>query len=142
MGMTEQRILLVSWDSILLETRILVLRTRFLAEGAATLSEVDVLARREQFHLVVICQTLSDVECILISQKFGYRRSYPHFLFLVNSDQVRPRSLSGRSVEIDGPINLLEECAISLGQLVRAEGGVIELPQTNLRIEERPLRSD
>jgi hypothetical protein len=129
MNKTHSQILVVSWNELLLQTRRLILGTYFEVDGAGKLSEAADRLRTTSFDLVVLCDTLSDSECMQI---FEYARGLSHkpeILLLLAPNQERPREIIGHILPfMFGPMDLLYECADILRVEVRAKQRSCYLP--------------
>jgi hypothetical protein len=134
-GKPHSQILVVSWNELLLQTRRLILGTYFAVEGAGKLSEAVQRLRSTSFELVVLCDTLSDSDCLQIFRFVNGLNHRPKILLLLGPNQKRPEEIIGRTLGFRlGPMDLLRECAEMLGV---DPGGRKE---SKLLVEQDPLR--
>lgn len=112
----HSQILVVSWDLLLLRTRKLILGTYFQVEGAGRLSEAAAWLGRMSWDLVVLCDTLSDSECLRICDFIAGLVHKPELLLLLDPVRNRPESIPGRRMRFPAtPLDLLSTCAAMLG---------------------------
>lgn len=109
-------ILVVSRDRMLLQTRRLILGTYFQVEAAGRLSEAGMLLSQQDFDLIVLCDTLSDAECLRIAEMVRDQKPRPTLLSLMSPGHGRSDAIVGRKLPCGGgPLRLLKECADVLG---------------------------
>lgn len=112
---SHSQILVVSHDPMLLQRHRLILGTYFDVEGAGRLSETAAILSQQSFDLVVLCDTLSQDECLQIAEVEHNRTPQPKVLSLQGPGR-RSSGGVGRSVPWEsGPLCLLRECANVLG---------------------------
>jgi hypothetical protein len=130
MNKTHSQILVVSWNELLLQTRRLILGTYFEVDGAGKLSEAADILRSTAFELVVLCDTLSDSECMQIFDYVNSLSYRPEILLLLGPNQERPEQIIGHTLPFMlGPMELLHECADILGVEARAKQKPCNLPR-------------
>jgi hypothetical protein len=109
------RILVVSWNPMLEQTRRLILGTYFESDSAGRMPEVERLLRRKRFELVVLCDTLSDSECVEIADLARVHNRGVELILLESPNSERPEYIKGRRIEcFRGPLCLLKACAEAL----------------------------
>jgi DNA-binding response OmpR family regulator len=110
------RILVVSRDQVLLQTRKLILGTYFEVRTAARMSEAGSILSQHDFDLIVLCDTLSDSECECIAHMVADQRPMPTLLTLLGPHTGSHDRPVGRKLALTGgPLQLLRECAGALG---------------------------
>lgn len=113
---THSQILVVSRDQMLLQTRRLILGTYFEVEGAGRMSEAGSILSHHDFDLIVLCDTLSDVERAQIAEMIRDQDPQPKLLSLLGPGTRGHDPLVGRKVPTGaGPLGLLKVCADALG---------------------------
>ena len=112
----HSRILLVSRDQLLLQTRKLILGAFFEVETAARLSEAGYVLSQHDFDLIVLCDTLSNADCEQIADMVHDRKPKPTLLSLLGPYAENRDRQVGRKVALTGgPLQLIRECADVLG---------------------------
>lgn len=113
---THAQILVVSRDRMLLQTRRLILGTYFEVEAAGRVSEAGSILSKQDFDLIVLCDTLSTAECSQIAEMVREQNPRPTLLSLHGPGNKNLEQLVGRRLENGrGPLQLLRECAQVLG---------------------------
>jgi DNA-binding response OmpR family regulator len=113
---THSQILVVSRDQMLLQTRKLILGTYFDVKAAGRMSEAGSVLSKNEFDLIVLCDTLTDAECQQIAEMVDDRKPKPTLLSLLGPGTKTHDRHVGRSVALKGgPLQLLKECADVLG---------------------------
>jgi hypothetical protein len=116
---TDSRILVVSWNPMLEQTRRLILGTYFETDSAGRMSEVGQRLSDRRFALIVLCDTISDSECIDIEEMAGFYSEDAALILLEPPDRERPAYIKGLRVPcFQGPLFLLKTCAEALGSEV------------------------
>lgn len=116
------KILVVSRDRMLLQTRQLILGAYFQVEAAVRLSEVGTLLAKHDFDIIVLCDTLSDTECLRIADLARGKDPRPALLSVVPPGKRRSPAVEGRRLTCGGgPFQLLKECAETIGLDVRSK---------------------
>ena len=109
---TNSRILVVSWNEMLRQTRRLILGTYFETESAGKMTEAAHLLLEKDFGVIVLCDTLSDSECLEVAEIARVRNPQAKIILLEALNRDRPASIMGRRVPcLAGPLSLLTECA-------------------------------
>lgn len=112
----NSRVLVVSWNEMLRQTRRLILGTYFETEAAGKMSEVGHLLLEKNYDAIVLCDTLSDSECLAIAERAEVRNGAAEIILLEAPLQERPAAFRGSRVQcMDGPLALLNECARVFG---------------------------
>jgi DNA-binding response OmpR family regulator len=113
---TNPKVLVVSWNEMLRQTRRLILGTYFETESAGKMTEAAQLLLENHFGVIVLCDTLSDSECLQVADIARIRNPQAKIILLEGPNRDRPASISGGRVQcLDGPLSLLKECAQVLG---------------------------
>jgi DNA-binding response OmpR family regulator len=113
---THSHILVVSRDQMLLQTRRLILGTYFDVEAAGRMSEAGSIISKNDFDLIVLCDTLTDAECQQIAEMVRNRNPQPTLLSLLGPGTKGHDRVVGRPLSLPGgPLQLLKECANVLG---------------------------
>lgn len=112
----NSRILVVSRDRMLLQTRSLLLGTYFNVATAGRMSEAGSILSQHDFDLIVLCDTLSDWECERIAEMVNDQEPKPTLLSLVgNRPENQDRPVGRKLALTGGPLQLMRECANALG---------------------------
>lgn len=116
------QILVVSRDQMLLQTRRLILGTYFDVQSAGRVSEAGSVLSKNDFDLIVLCDTLTDAECQQIATMVEDHRPKPTLLSILGPGTKDHDRQVGRKVNINGgPLQLLKECADLLGVDLRGK---------------------
>ncbi|HEY2857740.1 MAG TPA: hypothetical protein VGJ21_04940 [Terracidiphilus sp.] len=116
---TDSKILIVSWNPLLEQTRRLILGTYFETDSAGRISEVGRRLRESSFALIVLCDTISDSECIEIADLARLYSESAELILLESPERERPEHIKGLRVpSLQGPMFLLKICAEVLGSEV------------------------
>lgn len=119
---THSQILVVSRDQILLQTRRLILGTYFEVEAAGRMSEAGSILSKQDFDVIVLCDTLSEAERRQIADMVRNQRPQPTLLSLLGPGTRGHDPVIGRKIECGGgPLQLLRECADLLGYDLRGK---------------------
>ena len=101
---------------MLLQTRRLILGTYFEVEGAGRMSEAGSLLSKQEFDLIVLCDTLTDLERAQIADMVRDQDPQPKLLSLLGPGNKGHDPVVGRKIPAGaGPLGLLKVCADSLG---------------------------
>ena len=112
----HSKILVVSRDRMLLQTRKLILGTYFEVESAGRMSEAGSILSKRGFDLIVLCDTLSNIERRQIADMVRDRSPSPTLLSLMGPGNYLEKPTVGRQLAcVGGPLELLKECANVLG---------------------------
>jgi hypothetical protein len=115
----DSRILVVSWNPMLEQTRRLILGTYFDTDSAGRMSEVGQRLRSGRFGLIVLCDTISDSECVDIEDLAQLCNEDAGMILLESPDRERPAYIKGVRIPcFQGPLFLLKTCAEALGSEV------------------------
>ena len=113
---SHSQILVVSRDQMLLQTRRLILGTYFEVEAAGRISEAGSILARRDFDVIVLCDTLSNAECLQIAEMVSDKRPKPALLSILGPGTKENDREVGRKLSVaGGPLQLLKECANVLG---------------------------
>lgn len=85
------KVLVISRDEMLLQTRQLILGAYFQVSGAGRIQEAESFLKRCAFDLIVLCYSLSPSECLRVQE-------------LVRDQDPRPKILSLRAAGTEDPI--------------------------------------
>jgi hypothetical protein len=111
----HSQILVVSRDQFLLQTRRLILGTYFQVEAAGRVSEAGSILSRQDFDIIVLCDTLSDSDCSLIADMVRNREPQPMLVSLLGPGNRHAGSSVAKKIVDGAPLQLLKECAEVLG---------------------------
>lgn len=119
---THSQILVVSRDQMLLQTRRLILGTYFEVEAAGRMSEAGSILSKQDFDVIVLCDTLSPTECQQIADMVRDQKPQPTLLSLLGPGNRDRENTVGRRLACGrGPLELLKECANVLGSDLRGK---------------------
>jgi DNA-binding response OmpR family regulator len=119
---THSQILVVSRDQMLLQTRRLILGTYFEVEAAGRISEAGSILAKRDFDLIVLCDTLTNLECQQIAEMVRDQRPQPTVLSILGPGTKGQERQVGRKLLLSGgPLQLLRECADALGHDLRSK---------------------
>ena len=129
-----KRILLVSRDVMVLQTRKLMLGAYFEVHVAGRVIEAKKLLGERRFDLIVLCYTLTEDDCEKIID--SARDCCPQAKFLVLTGMgfaakqvsIRPHYLSAD----EGPFFLVKKAAELLGYEFRSKGRMVRIPPPEL----------
>ena len=127
-----KRILLVSRDLVVLQTRKLMLGAYFDVNAAGRVVEAETLLGEHNFDLIVLCYTLSQDDCNRIMESAQHRRSEAKILVLTAA------GYASRQVDIhryflaaeDGPFTLVKKSAELLGFEFRSKGRMVQVARS------------
>ncbi len=117
----HSQILVVSRDQMVLQTRRLILGTYFEVEAAGRMSEAGMLISKSDFDVIVLCDTLSESECLQIADLVRDQIPQPTLFSLRGPGNRNTGSTVGRKLVAGGPLQLLRECAEVLGYDLRGK---------------------
>ena len=100
---------------MLLQTRRLILGTYFDVEAAGRMSEAGMLLSKRDFDVIVLCDTLSESECLQIADLVRDQNPQPTLFSLRGPGNGNTGSTVGRKLVAGAPLQLLKECAEVLG---------------------------
>ena len=106
---------------MLLQTRRLILGTYFEVEAAGRMSEAGSILSKQDFDVIVLCDTLSDSECAQIAEMVRDREPQPALLSIPGPGTKNHDRLVGRNLSTGAPLQLLKECADVLGYDLHAK---------------------
>lgn len=102
---------------MLLQTRRLILGTYFEVEGAGRMSEAGAILSKHEFDLIVLCDTLSDLERKQIAEMVSDQNPQPKLLSLLGPGTKQHDPIVGQKIPAGaGPLGLLKVCANALGR--------------------------
>lgn len=138
-------ILLVGREQSLLQSRRMLLETYFEVKCAARASEVRSLLAAYPFRIVVLCDTLSDVDRIEVSELARRQEPVPEIFAILPPLHSSKSSVVGKPLDLsDGPLALVRECASVLGIVSqRRKGGHSEasISVKSIYLDSEPSRS-
>jgi hypothetical protein len=129
-----KRILLVSRDAMVLQTRKLMLGAYFEVHVAGRVIEANKLLGERRFDLIVLCYTLTDDDCEKIIDSARDCCSRAKFLVLTSTGyaakqvSIGPNYLSAE----EGPFVLVKKAAELLGYEFRSKGRMVRVPPPDL----------
>jgi DNA-binding NtrC family response regulator len=109
------RVLLYGRDRTLVDLRAKVLQTSgFAAESTHVSKEVVELIRGSQFDLLILCQTLSDNECVEVLEVANIQPAMKRLVLTHGHRKLPPAMFDGECNPIEGPERLIEQSALLL----------------------------
>ena len=129
-----KRILLVSRDLVVLQTRKLMLGAYFDVNAAGRVVEAETLLGEHNFDLIVLCYTLSQDDCHRIMESAQQRCSLAKILVLTAAGyasrqvDIHPYFLAAE----DGPFTLVKKSAELLGFEFRSKGRMVQVAPQGL----------
>jgi hypothetical protein len=130
----QKRILLVSRDVVVLQTRKLMLGAYFEVCAAGRVLEAETLLSERKFDLIVLCYTLTDDDCGKVLDAARVYSSNARFLMLTVTGCARshlPIHSSLLPAE-EGPFILVKKSAELLGFEFRSKGRMVRAAQTEM----------
>jgi len=125
--MTPQ-VLLVSRDAMLLQTRQLILGAFFRTKTAGRVRDAEELISTYTFDLVILCYTLTEMECQRVIDFAAEQKRQPRILILTPAGYPPPDSARVDAVMTEaGPYYLLKKSAELLGVDIRAKDALVEV---------------
>ena len=116
------RVLFVSRDQMLLQTRMLILGAFFQVEGAGRVKEAEILISKYRFDLIVLCYSLSEEECQQVHSVVEQQDPPPKILLLSAAGSKPALGESDRAMMCEaGPYHLLKKSAELLGVDLRVK---------------------
>lgn len=119
---SHARVLVVSRDEMLLRTREMILGAFFQVERAGRFVEARALLNTKAFDLIVLCHSLSSIECEQLAQLA--RKQAPRTQILAMSPSSRASVLpwADKQLGVDaGPYGLVKKCAEMLGFVLKSK---------------------
>src|SRR5579863_6901178 len=104
---THSQILVVSRDQMLLQTRRLILGTYFEVEAAGRMSEAGMILSNHDFDVIVLCDTLSESECLQIADLVRDQKPHPTLFSLRGPGNGNTGSTLGCRLVAAAPLELL-----------------------------------
>lgn len=125
----QKRVLVVSWDRMVLQTRKLMLGAYFEVSAAGRVSEAKTLLAEHPFDLIVLCYTLTNDNCETILKTA--RLHSPHAKILMVTvpgfgAQRLPANTCFLPAE-EGPFLLVKKSAELLGFEFRSKGRMVRV---------------
>jgi DNA-binding NtrC family response regulator len=117
----HSQILVVSRDQMLLQTRRLILGTYFEVEAAGRMSEAGTILSKRDFDVIVLCDTLTESECVQIADLVRDQKPHPMLFSLLGPGNRNKGSTVADKVVAGAPLELLKECAVVLGYNLRGK---------------------
>jgi DNA-binding response OmpR family regulator len=122
------RVLVVSRDQMLLQTRQLILGAYFQVEGAGRIQEAEALIARYRFDLIVLCASLSDNECQRVADVVADLNPRPKILTLSSGGGSLMHPESDQTLVTEaGPYHLLKKSAELLGVDLKNKGQALRV---------------
>lgn len=123
----SQQILVVSRDAMLLQTRQLILGTFFSVKGAGRIREAEELLSNQSFELIILCYTLTEMECEHMIELAKGQQRRPRILLLTPTGIPAPDTWPADAVMSEaGPYYLLKKSAELLGVDIREKARLVE----------------
>lgn len=120
---SSARVLVVSNDQMLLQTRQLILGAFFQVEGAGRIQEVEPLITRNQFDLIVLCHSLSDRDCQRVADLIKDQDPRPKLLVISGEGGALMHPTHDQVLVTEaGPYQLLKQSAHMLGIDLKSKG--------------------
>lgn len=130
----QKRILLVSRDVMVLQTRKLMLGAYFEVNAAGRVLEAQILLAEHPVDLIVLCYTLTDDDCEKVLHAARAHSPDAKILMLTitgYSGNKTPRNSYSLAAEA-GPFILVKKSAELLGFEFRSKGRMVRASQPNL----------
>lgn len=126
-----KRILLVSSDLMVLQTRKLMLGAYFDVSAAGRVGEAKMLLAEGPFDLIVLCYTLTDDDCLKILDAARFHCADAKILTLtVTGYTAAPAVADSYFLPAEeGPFTLVKKSAELLGFEFRSKGRMVPVPQ-------------
>jgi DNA-binding response OmpR family regulator len=122
------RVLVVSRDQMLLQTRKLILGAFFEVEAAGRVPEAESLMADRAFDLIILCYSLADDEYAKMIQLAKRQDPAPKILTLNSIGNHRNRSGTDQELMVEnGPYALLKKTTEMLGLRIKGPGRVSEI---------------
>ena len=127
----QKRILLVSRDPMVLQTRKLMLGAYFDVSAAGRVLEAKIILAERPFDLIVLCYTLTDDDCQKILDASRLHCSDAKILMLtVTGGAASPSAMDSYLLPAEqGPFVLVKKSAELLGFEFRSKGRMVRAPQ-------------
>ena len=134
----QRRILLVSTDLMVLQTRKLMLGAYFDVSAAGRVLEARILLARQPFDLIVLCYTLTDDDRRNILDAARIHSPDAKILMLTVTGYAVDHAVDSYYLPAEeGPFILVKKSAELLGFEFRSKGRMVRVPQTPLAEESR-----
>ena len=124
---SRKRILLVSRDRMVLQTRKLMLGAYFDVSAACRISEAEIFLTEHKFDLIVFCYTLNDYDCQAILHA-AREHSQDAKILMLTVPGYRASDLPMDSCLLpaeEGPVILVKKSAELLGFEFRSKGRMV-----------------
>jgi DNA-binding NarL/FixJ family response regulator len=130
----QRRILLVSRDLMVLQTRKLMLGAYFEVHAAARAVEATMLLSEQRFDLIVLCYTLTDEDCqkILAAAQLQCPDVKILMLTVTGYAAAHPKMDSCYLPSEQGPFVLVKKSAELLGFEFRSKGRMVRVTPQNM----------
>jgi DNA-binding NtrC family response regulator len=127
----QKRILLISRDLMVLQTRKLMLGAYFDVSAAARVLEAKILLAERRFDLIVLCYTLTDDDCQKILNAARLHSSGAKILTLTVTGYASAQAATDSYFlpAEEGPFTLVKKSAELLGFEFRSKGRMVRAPQ-------------
>jgi DNA-binding response OmpR family regulator len=129
-----KRILVVSRDPMVLQTRKLMLGAYFDVDVAGRVVEAETLLEEQHFDLIVLCYTLSQGDCHRIVESAQQHCPQAKILVLTAAGYASKQADIHRYflAAEDGPFTLVKRSAELLGFEFRSKGRMVEVAPAGL----------
>jgi DNA-binding NtrC family response regulator len=125
---TNARVLVVSRDQMLLQTRKLILGAFFEVEAAGRVPEAESMMAGRTFDLIVLCYSLADDEYEKMVALAKRQNPRPRILTLSSSADHDSRVIADQGFMVEnGPYALLKKSSEMLGFRVKGTGRLAEI---------------
>jgi len=122
----QKRILVVSRDSLILQTRKLMLGAYFDVSAAGRVIEARMLLADQTFDLIVLCYTLSESDCRIIDNAAQERCSHAKILMVTGYGYPASKAVTYLQLAAEeGPFTLVKKSAELLGFEFRSKGRLV-----------------
>lgn len=123
---SHARVLVVSRDEMLLRSREMILGAFFRVEGAGRFTEARALLRGAPFDLVVLCHSLTSIECEQLAALARRQNPRPQVLAMSASSHVSIKPWADKQLGVDaGPYGLVKKCAEMLGYVLKSKARTV-----------------
>jgi len=120
------QVLVVSRDAMLLQTRQLILGTFFQTQVAGRIREAEALISTHHFDLIILCYTLSELECQRVIEMAKEQKRPARILVLTPAGIPPPADAVDVTMSESGPYYLLKKTAQLLGVDIGAKDHLVE----------------
>jgi hypothetical protein len=127
-------VLIISRDEMLCSTRKMILSAALEVDSAQRAEEANRLIAIHGYDLIVICHSISDLDCEVLSAAARKQTHRPGILAMVESPYDGKPWADDTQWSGEGPYALLEKCAKMLGIVLESRAREFRFPARNLEI--------